>query len=74
MPIADEVKSFLMHRIDFTLFLASVRDIETSKTKIGRSWPSYLFDHDVIFSESSEQLPSGFERMGMMLLILREMN
>jgi len=34
MPIADEVKSFLMHRIDFTLFLASVRDIEMSKTKI----------------------------------------
>jgi hypothetical protein len=74
MPIADEMKSFLMHRINFTLFLASVRDIKMSRTKIRRPWPGHLFDHDTAFDESSEQLPARFEGIGMTLLILREMD
>jgi len=34
MAISHQVKFFPMHRIDFTLFFASVGDIEMSKTKI----------------------------------------
>jgi hypothetical protein len=70
MPIAYEVKSFAVHRINLTLFLASVRYIEMSKAEIRRSRPGRSFEHYVAFDELREQLSTRLKGMGIMLLIL----
>jgi hypothetical protein len=73
MPIAYEVQSFAVHRIHLTLFLASVRNIEMSKTEIRGPRPGRSFEYDVAFDELCEQLPASFEGMGIVLLIPGEM-
>lgn len=70
MPISYEVKSFAVHRINLTLFLASVRNIEMSKAEIRRSRPGRSFEHYVTFDELREQLSTRLKETGIVLLIL----
>jgi hypothetical protein len=73
MPVAHEVKSFNVHRINLALLLASVRYVMMPETQVRRPRTSRSFDDNIAFRESREQLPAGLERMGIQLLIFCEM-
>jgi hypothetical protein len=72
VPIAHEVETFTMAAIDFSLFGRPIGNVARSRSSVGATWPSRLFDDDTRRREPRKQLTARLALVPTLLSISSE--